>query len=257
MDIDQLVVQLASEDPKEVLAGVHRVAAESDRLNDSELSEVASVLCSVFAADVTERPEMAEVIEVASAVLVGLGPKIVPTLLWAMQAADVHEILRYARVLGRMGKSAIDPIMRFQATATEPWVRGAALYAISKIQDPAIASLIPDFCAALRDAHHSPRESAARALGKVVLRTAPNEVPKDHRDRMFDDLMHHVSDTHPGVRARVVSCLGKMAKFGYLDDVQRERVRKTMKSLLGQDEQFEWDRAFIVRREAQQALHVL
>lgn len=257
MDVDRLVVQLASEDPEEVLAGVHSIAAESDRLDDSELSEVVSVLCSVFAADVTERPGMAEVIEVATAVLVGLGSKIVPTLLLAMQVADVHEILRYARVLGRIGKSAIDPIMRFYGTTSEPWVRGAALYAISKIQDQAIASLVPELCVALHDNHHGPRESAARALGKVVLRTPPEEVPQAHRDKMFDELMHHIPDTHPGVRARIVSCLGKMAKFGYLDDAQREQVRITMKSLLGQDEQFQWDRAFIVRREAQQALDVL
>ena len=89
MDIDRLVVQLASQDPEEVLAGVHSVADESDKLDDSELTDAVSVLCSVFASDVTERPEMEEVIEVATAVLVGLGPRIVPTLLLAMQQADV------------------------------------------------------------------------------------------------------------------------------------------------------------------------
>jgi len=257
MDIDRLVVQLASDDPHEVLAGVYSAATEADRLDRSELSETVLVLCSVFAADTSERPEMAEVIEVATAVLVGLGPKIVPTLLLAMQTADVHEILRYARVLGRIGKDAIDPIMRFSETATEPWVRGTALYAISKIEDPAIARLIPDLCMLLNDAHPGPRESAARVLGKIVLRVAPEKIPAPHEDMMFDELMRHVSDTHPGVGARVVSCLGKMAKFGYLDDARREEVRKTMKRLVGQDEQFRWDRAFIVRREAQQALNVL
>ena len=257
MDIDKLVAQLASEDIQEILAGVQSIADESDRLDDSQLSECVSVLCSVFAADTSERPDMAEVIEIATAVLVGLGPKIVPTLLLAMQAADVHEILRYARVLGRIGQGAVDPIMRFYETASEPWIRGAALYAVSKVQDPSIASLVPELCLALHDDHHGPRESAARALGKVVLRCSPNQVHKAHRDKMFDELMHHVSDTHPGVRARIVSCLGKMAKFRYLDDEQRKQVRKTMKSLVGQDDQFQWDRAFIVRREAEQALQVL
>jgi len=257
MDVDKLVIQLASDDPKEVMAGVHSVAEESETLDDSQLSEVVAVLCSVFAADTSERPEMGEVIEVATAVLVGIGPRIVPTLLLAMQAADVHEILRYARVLGRIGKGAIDPIMRFYYSAGEPWVRAAALYAISKIQDPAIASLVPELCQALHDKEHGPREATARALGKIIMRVSPQEIPKGQRDRMFKEFMEHVSDTHPGVRARIVSCLGKMAKFGYLDESETKQVEHTMKSLLGQDEEFQWDRAFIVRREAQQALNVL
>ncbi len=257
MDVDRLVTQLASDDPDEVMAGVRSVAEERDKLDDSELSEVVAVLCSVFAADTSERPEMAEVIEVATAVLVGMGPRIVPTLLLAMQAADVHEILHYARALGRIGKGAIDPTMRFYSSAGEPWVRAAALYAISKVQDPAIASVVPEVRQALHDTDHGPREAAARALGKVILRIPPDDIPKGQRDRLFDEFMERVSDTHPGVRARIVSCLGKMAKFDYLDEQQKERVRGTMRSLLGQDEEFEWDRAFIVRREAQQALNAM
>ena len=48
MDIEKLVVQLASEDPEEVRAGVESVASERDRLQDSELAEVVAVVCLPF-----------------------------------------------------------------------------------------------------------------------------------------------------------------------------------------------------------------
>jgi hypothetical protein len=47
--------------------------------------------------------------------------------------------------------------------------------------------------------------------------------------------------------------LGKMAKFGLLNAAERARLKGILQRILGTDEDYEWDRAYIVRREAEEA----
>jgi hypothetical protein len=54
-----------------------------------------------------------------------------------------------------------------------------------------------------------------------------------------------------------VRSLGKLARFSYLTPAQEQRVRLAVLRILGRDEAHEWDRAFIVRREAEEALRHL
>jgi hypothetical protein len=59
------------------------------------------------------------------------------------------------------------------------------------------------------------------------------------------------------VRAKAVRSLGKLVRAAYLAPAQEERVRLAVLRILGRDEAHEWDRAFIVRREAEEALQHL
>ena len=68
---------------------------------------------------------------------------------------------------------------------------------------------------------------------------------------------HRLSDAQPAVRAKAVRSLGKLVRAAYLSPAQEERVRLAILRVLGRDEAHEWDRAFIVRREAEEALRHL
>jgi hypothetical protein len=48
--------------------------------------------------------------------------------------------------------------------------------------------------------------------------------------------------------------LGKMAKYGHLSGPERERLKSCCQGIMGIDEKGEWDRAFIVRKEAEEAM---
>ena len=48
--------------------------------------------------------------------------------------------------------------------------------------------------------------------------------------------------------------LGKLAKHGHLTGRERWELAAALRRILGQDEHFEWDRAYVVRKEAKEAL---
>jgi hypothetical protein len=48
-----------------------------------------------------------------------------------------------------------------------------------------------------------------------------------------------------------------MVKYGFADEGQKERLSKVVQRLLGQDESYNWDIAYIVRREAQEVYDYL
>jgi hypothetical protein len=79
-------------------------------------------------------------------------------------------------------------------------------------------------------------------------------VSERQRAEMFEALFRAVSDVHSAVRAKAVRSLGKMARAGCLGPQQEDRVGVSILSILGRGEAHEWDRAYIVRREAEEAL---
>ena len=48
--------------------------------------------------------------------------------------------------------------------------------------------------------------------------------------------------------------LGKLARYGHLDGNRKRELEVIALNLLGEDDEFRWDRAFVVRREASEAL---
>ena len=43
-----------------------------------------------------------------------------------------------------------------------------------------------------------------------------------------------------------------MVKYGFADEEQKDRLNKVVNRLLGKNESYNWDIAYIVRREAQE-----
>jgi HEAT repeat protein len=101
------------------------------------------------------------------------------------------------------------------------------------------------------------RDSAARTLGKIAERVPADQIGEDRRTEVFEVLFRALSDAQPAVRAKALRSLGKLVRFGYLGASQEEHVRLAVLRVLGRDEAHEWDRAFIVRREAEETLRHL
>ena len=70
-------------------------------------------------------------------------------------------------------------------------------------------------------------------------------------------MQNNLGDPSPGIRAKAVRSLGKLAKFGHLTSAERQKLKSTCLLILGKDENFEWDRAYVVRKEAEEALNYL
>ena len=173
-----------------------------------------------------------------------------------MKGSDIKSHLYLARTLGYLGQAALPALRRVIATE-DAYSRSFALFAVGKVNDLAVREALPEVIGSLMHPDKEVRDSAARALGKIAETVPATQLGEDRRAEILEALFRALSDVQPAVRAKAVRSLGKLVRAAYLAPAQEERVRLAVLRILGQDEAHEWDRAFIVRREAEEALRHL
>jgi HEAT repeat protein len=153
-----------------------------------------------------------------------------------------------------MGADAIKPLMTEYQASTDPVRRTFALYALGKIQSAQIIQAAPLALEAAQSEDLELRDTATRALGRFVESIPPSDLSEKLRVAFIESLQHNLADANAGIRAKAVRSLGKLAKCGHLDAAEREKLQATCRLMLGIDDNFDWDRAYIVRKEAEEAL---
>jgi HEAT repeat protein len=206
--------------------------------------------------DTADRPDLQPLLDQAVAILAAQGVRVVPQLLELMKGSDIKSHLYLGRTLGAIGRAAL-PALRQVIATEDPYSRSFALFAVGKIHDTAAREALPEVIGSLMHPDKEVRDSAARTLGKIAERVPASELGRDRRAEIYEVLFRALSDAQPAVRAKAVRSLGKLARFGYLDATQEQHVRLAVLRILGRDEAYEWDRAFIVRREAEETLRHL
>jgi HEAT repeat protein len=252
--VTSLLELLRSARREEVEVGVRGLARRLAGMPDAELGAATEALCGLFFVDTHDRPDLEPVLDEVVAALAACGERVVPHLLEATAGSDVKSHIHLALTLSRIGSPALGPLRATASGAADPNARAFALYAIGKVRDPASAEALPEVLAALADPDKEVRDSAARALGKIAEVVPAARVAPDRRTDVFEGLWRALADPVAPVRAKAIRSLGKLARFGYLTKEQAERVGHAARRLLGRDEQFEWDHAYIVRVEAAETL---
>jgi hypothetical protein len=244
--------KLTDLDRKVVLQGIKEIESYLSKLEGRKFKEALSSLSSLFYIDTFERPDLQPVIDRAFETFKRFRAKTIPFLLSSTRESDFKFQLNLARALGRIGKPAIKPILSRLSRSRDLNEKSFLLYALGKIKDPAVVMAIPVFLKGLKDKDQEVRDSAARTLGKIFEVTPPSKISFRNRSLIFESLLKRISDESSGVRSKAVRSLGKMVKYGFADEEKKERLRKVMQRLLGKDESYNWDIAYIVRREAQE-----
>jgi len=228
-----------------------------DRLADLpevELRSATEALCTLFYVDTQDRPDLQPSLERGVGALASVGARIVSHLLELMKGSDMKSHFYLARTLGVIGRPALSTLRRFIATEQDHYSRSFALFALGKIRDPEVREALPEVIGSLMHPDKEVRDSAARALGKITEHVPAELVSEQRRAEMFEGLFRTLCDIHSAVRAKAVRSLGKMARAGYLTPQHEDRAGAAVLRILGRDEAYEWDRAYIVRREAEEAL---
>jgi HEAT repeat protein len=259
MSVDTLPValhSLRSDRPAAISAGLDYLRASMAALPEAGLRDAVEELCALFYVDTADRPDLQPLLDRAVEILAAQGPRVVGQLLELMRGSDIKSHLYLARTLAAIGRAALPALRRVIATE-DPYSRSFALFAVGKVHDPAVREALPEVVGSLMHPDKEVRDSAARTLGKIAEAVPPRDLAEDRRAEIFDVLFRTLADVQPAVRAKAVRSLGKLARFSYLTAEQRARVRLAVLRILGRDEAQEWDRAFIVRREAEEALRHL
>jgi hypothetical protein len=256
MTLDSLAAalqSLQSDRPERIGDGLESLRTQMGTLPEAEFRRAVEELCSLFYVDTADRPDLQPLLDRAVAILAAQGPRIIGQLLELMKGSDIKSHLYLARTLAYVGEPALPALRRVIATE-DPYSRSFALFAVGKVHDLAVREALPEVVGSLIHPDKEVRDSAARTLGKIAEAVPATELTEDRRTEIFEVLFRALSDVQPAVRAKAVRSLGKLVREAYLTPAQEERVRVAVLRILGQDEAHEWDRAFIVRREAEEAL---
>lgn len=247
---------LRGEGAEEVERGIRLLQDRLTSLPEAEFHQGLEALCALFYVDTHDRPDLERCLERALDVLVALGARAVPPLLQLMQGSDIKSHTYLARTLGGIGAVALPALRHVVAVDDDPYSRAFALYALGKVRDPGVREALPEILGSLMHPDKEVRDSAARSLGKIAEVVPADLVSEARRDEMFEALFRALSDFQAAVRAKAIRSLGKLVRAGYLTPRQVDRVRLAARRMLGEDEQNEWDRAYVVRREAEEALRL-
>lgn len=252
--LDAALKALTTEDRRQIEAGLEFFEGRLAGLPDTGFHAAVERLFELFLIDTLDHPELEPLHERAVLVLAQGGTRVIPHLIEEMENSDLKSHLHLAQVLGRIGMPAVPRLRDLAATAEDPYTRVFALFALGKVADPAVAVALPEAIGSLIHPDKEVRDSAARALGKLAEIIPAAAVSAERRAEMFGGLFRALSDLHSAVRAKAMRSLGKMAAAGYLTADQTAQLEKAALRLLGEDEDYDWDRAFTVRRQAEEAL---
>jgi PBS lyase HEAT-like repeat len=244
---------LASTEPDEILRGLALVRAQISMSEESGARRLFEMVFPLFYIDPLDLPGHLPVLEEAISVVAGLGDWVIPVLIQSLESGDVKAQMAIAQALGRMGSDAIQPLIAEYEGCPEPGCGAFVLYALGKIKSPAIAAAAPVALDAAGSPDQELRDSATRAIGKFAESVPAGSFQEELRADLVVVLQRNLADPSPGIRAKAVRSLGKLAKFGHLTANERDQLGVTLKRILGEDEAFEWDRAYVVRKEAKEA----
>ncbi len=249
--------KIAGHDLETIMAGLDGIRAGIGEFGRDDLLQVVDTVGSLFFIDHYERPDLQPAVDLAVELLVEAGADIIPYIMDAFDNSDMKANLSFAKVLGGIGVAAIPHLIELYRHSDDPYKQSYALYALGKIKDRAILAVLPDVIQAVDSHHLEVRDSAIRALGKTMELIDDKHIATDRRDAIWEKLFHCLSDPHATIRAKTIRTLSKMEAGGLLSSEQGQQFELVCQRVAGLDHRNRWDRAFIVRKEAQEALEGL
>ncbi len=248
---------LASQAPDDIQRGLVLAREEAAKLYPQEAEPLLEIVSTLFYVDALDRPDLVPMLDQAISLVASFGKGIIPMLLRHMEAGDVKAQLAIGQALGRMGAEAVAPLVReYQEGCSQP-CRSFILYALGHVQSSEVVRAAPLAIEAASSDDQELRDTAMRAIGKFAESIPPSRMPVEVRDGFVAKCQERLSDANPAIRAKAVRSLGKLARHGHLRAQELEQLRATLCRILGEDEQFDWDRAYVVRREAKEAQEFL
>lgn len=247
----QIETLLSSADAEKIHEGLELVRKEIARIGSKEARPLFEIVAMLFHFDMLDRPDLVPTLNEAVSLVVGFGDWVIPELLQELDDGDLKAQLTIGHALGRIGADAIQPLIAEYNATSNPDRRVFVLYALGKIKSPRVMEAMPLALEAVNSDDLELRDTATRAIGKFVEFTP--SLPDPLRQEIFQKLQRNLADSSPVIRAKAVRSLGKLAKFGHLAPEERESFKAILQRLMGIDEHYEWDYAFIVRREAEEA----
>ena len=253
-DLQSLSSLFTSSDPAKIHRALQIVREEVSRVGSDQARPLFQMVSSLFYIDPHDDPELASILDEAISLVTGFGEWVIPHLVDNLDQGDLKAQMASAEALGRIGADAVDPLVEKYHATRDSESRAFVLYALGKINSPRVDKAADLALAGVRSKDLELRDTATRTIGRFAASIPAGQLSEDILSGYYDSLRANLADPNKGVKAKAVRSLGKLARFGHLDPARKQDLKTIALNLLGEDDEFRWDRTFVVRREAQEAL---
>jgi HEAT repeat protein len=254
---EKIKTLLNSSKSDEIHQGLVMVREELPNISEEDARALFDMVSALFYIDLLDHPEHANVLDEAVSLVADFGDFVVPILLDNLDAGDMKAQLTIGHAFGRVGEPALEPLLESFKCEDSDECRIFLVYAMGKIRSPKVLKAFEHVLGAAKSENLELRDTAIRALGYFVELIAPEDLPESYKIKMLEAIQTNLSDSSAGVRSKAIRSWGKLARYGHLSKEEKLKCKDTCELLLGVDDQFDWDRAYIVRKEAQEALDCL
>lgn len=243
-----------SSDPDDLHQALQTVRLEVSRVGAQAARPLFELVSSLFYIDPLDRPDLAPALDEAISLVIGFGDWVIPALVENLDQGDIKAQMASAEALGRIGADAIDPLMEKYNSSNDPDTRAFVLYGLGKIQSPSVARAADLALSGASSPDLELRDTATRTIGRFAEAIPTGTLQVETLEGYYDVLRKNLADPSKGVKAKALRSLGKLARYGHLSADQKRMMQDIALNLLGEDDEFRWDRAYVVRKEARDAL---
>lgn len=257
VEYDEIKKLLGGTDSEGIHQGLVLIRSGLPEITEESAKELFEMVSALFYIDLLDHPEHAYVLDEAVSLVADFGEFVVPILLNNLDAGDMKAQMTIGHAFGRVGEPALEPLLESYKCEESEECRIFLVYALGKIRSPKVLEAFEQVLAAAKSENLELRDTAVRALGNFVQEISPADLPANYKEGMLEAIKINLADPSAGVRSKAIRSYGKLARFGHLTKEEKIACKRTCELLLGIDDQYDWDRAYIVRKEAQEALDCL
>lgn len=253
--MDKSFKKLSSANSSIIMEGLEEIEAAVTRgTSNDNLPIMFDAVTSLFYIDAFDRPDLRTAIEKALDTVAKMGAAAIPLVFEKVTDSDIKAELNFGRACGLMNEEAIAPLLKILSSKGGSPEIAFALYALGKIKSPKIVAALQPVLEKVNSPQKECEDTAVRALGKICENMNPEDVSLELREAMFNALVSKLSHGNDVIRSKAIRNLGKLIRYGFANEIQKNEIMAKIKRVMGLDEDRKLDPAYLVRREAQEIL---
>ncbi|MBL7852035.1 MAG: sulfide/dihydroorotate dehydrogenase-like FAD/NAD-binding protein [Cyclobacteriaceae bacterium] len=242
-------------DPRSV-ESVTQALDKAKLLEDLTLDEktcLAEAFFEVFNhAHHTHSSSMPKVAVRAGKRIAKFGPELIPLLFRHLVESDSETAVYYGKALarnGNVGLAYLVPKLNEYREKDHDLIN--LIQALSYFKIPEASATVPFVLSVSQHVNHQVTSMALYTAGRLAEKLPTSAFSEELRHFIFNTSFRFLSHAQVLVRKNAARTLGKMMRRGLLSEEDEKKVYKAFLAITGRDDHHNWDRAFIVRREAE------
>ncbi len=253
--VNQILQKFDAHIVESVTQTLDKVKALTDLTQDEKL-DLAKNLCELFFhAHHTSSTLMPKLAVTTGKRIAKFGPEMIPFLIDEVMEADGESAVYFGKALSRFGVRGLDyTLARLNDCKDQDHDLINLMQVLSYFKIPETANAIPTILAQAQHPNHQVTAMALYTVGRLTQKLQTSAFSESTRSAMFDHIFRFLSGVQGLVRKNAARTLGKMLRRGLLSHENEKKLYNAFLSITGRDEHHNWDRAFIVRREAEDFL---